>query len=432
MTSLKKLIAGVAVSLPLAASAQQAAAPAPLYQIYGTLNVNAQYVEISNPFKAAPGTTPTNIAGRFGVSTDSSNVGIKGVADLGQFGLGVVYQCESSAAIDGDGVAGICGRNSRLGLTTAFGTIFYGNWDTPYKAAWYGTKADDAFGNTDVYDAAGLMSSPGFKTKSSAGLTATGPAAAPTPPATAATSSATFAVRAANSIAYHSPVFQGAQVKAQWSTNERASNNGKLTGQLWSIGANYDRGPLSVLAAYERHEDWAGVNVIGAQAAADVGTKGTRDSGLKFGLGYELGSAFGTTTVGAVWELLQFGYTTIGPPLVTGDVKRADRQAYMLNLKHRTGSHEFRARYEYADNGNCYFKGNGRCNDDIGMGAQNYALGYAYYLSKAAQVYAYATKIENERGATYTFATGGPAALTAGWSAGADPFAAGLGMRYAF
>jgi predicted porin len=294
------------------------------------------------------------------------------------------------------------------------------------------------------------MSSPGFKTRSSAGLSASGPATqargAVTDPALATSSTAQtvgyagFAVRAANSIAYHSPKFFGAQVKGQWSTNERASNDGKLTGNLWSVGANYDMGPLSVLAAYERHEDWSGLNVVGdiagnfggtTPAIQRAGAKSTIDTGVKVGAGYELGMPFGTTTVGAVWELLTFGYSnTNGLPATA--MKDYKRQAFMVNLKHRMGNHEFRARYEYADNGECSLVGGGTCNADIGRGAQNYALGYAYYLSKAAQVYAYATKIENERGAQYTFATAGPAALTSSWAAGADPFGAGLGMRYAF
>jgi hypothetical protein len=433
MTSLKKLIAVLAVSLPLAATAQQAAPPAaPLYQIYGTLNVNGQYVEISRPHYGKG----TNIAGRTAVSTDSSNIGIRGTADTGQFGLSMVYQCETSAAVDGDGVSGICNRNSRLGLSHAYGTLFYGNWDSPYKAVWYGTKADDAFGNTDIYDAAGILGSPGFKTKSSAGNSATGPAGVGTP-ATAAT--ATFNVRTANSVTYFSPKVQGAQVKLQYGTNERANNSGSLSGALYSAAINYDRGPLSVLAAYERHDDWGGLNVAGVPTAVTgpfgpaAGTKSTVDQGVRAGAGYEIGSGYGSTTIGVVWELLQLGYANTHN-LAVNDLKSVQRQAVMANLKHRMGNHEIRLRYEYGDHGSCklFNPAAGVTCSTAGFGAQNYALGYGYYLSAAAQVYAYFTRIENERNATYTFATGGPAALTAGWTAGADPIGAGLGLRYAF
>lgn len=430
MTSLKKSIAAVVASLPMAAFAQQAAAPAPLYQIYGTLNLNYQYVEASKP--TMPG--GTNVTGRVGPSTDSTNFGIKGVADTGQFGLGVVYQCETQANLDGINASGICGRNSRLGLTSAFGTVFYGNWDTPYKSAWYGTKADDAFGNTDIYNATALMGHPGFKQKGSAGAIG-GYANAAGDPA----KSATFEVRAPNSLAYWSPDIQGFSFKLQYVANEFASTNGRVAPTLYSAGVNYNKGPLSVLAAAERHDDWYGTSVIGAPGAPanpsfgttpGTASPSTKDMAYKVGAGYELGSTAGTTTVGAVWEYLSFGYQSTRA-LNTGDLKEWHRQAVMVNLKHRTGNHEFRARYEYADNGDCKLIGGGTCNFDVGRGAQNYALGYAYYLSKAAQVYAYWTKTDNERRASYTFTSGGPAALTNA-SAGADPMGAGLGLRYAF
>lgn len=425
MTSLKKLIAVAAASLPLVGSAQQAAAPAPLYQWYGTLNVNGQWTEASRPRNQ--GAATTNVTSRIGISVDSSNVGIRGTADTGQFGLGVVYQCETSAPIDGltttvGGAASItttpsalqivCNRNSRLGVSGTWGTLFYGNWDTPYKAAWYGTKADDAFGNTDVYDAAGLMGSPGFKTKSTAASTTLGQ-----------TNQTTFNIRAANSIAYHSPKFQGLQIKAQHSTNENASNDGRISPMLWSVGANYDRGPFSILAAYERHDDFSGIGAMGG-----VNTKSTVDTGLRVGAGYQLDNPFGATTIGAVYEMLSYGYgNTQG---LANTVKEVQKSGFMLNVKHRMGSHEFRARYEYADG--LELKVVGTFGGVVGTGAQNYALGYAYYLSSAAQVYAYFTKIENERNATYTFATAGVTAVTTNFTAGADPMAVGLGLRYAF
>ncbi len=290
MTSLKKLSAVLAVSLPLLAVAQPAAEPPPaappaaapapaapapaapapaatpaaakppLAQIYGTLNVNFQVEEAPNPTHAV-GTASPNVRYRFGLSTDSSNIGVRGTADTSVAGIGVVYQCETSAAIDGIGSIGLCNRNSRLGVSSPYGTLFYGNWDSPYKAAWYGTKADDAFGNTDVYDATGIMGSPGFNTKSTAGVTgaATGtlPVFDPTKVASiAASTTTTFAVRAADSVVYHSPKYMGASVKLQYSANRFADNKEIRAPELYSAVLNYDFGPFSVLGAYEDHEDW--------------------------------------------------------------------------------------------------------------------------------------------------------------------------------
>ncbi len=439
MTSLKKLIAVVAVSLPLVAMAQPAPEPAPaappaaapaepaakpapapakppLAQIYGTLNVNFQVEE------AYGATNPAqSIRYRFGLSTDSTNIGVRGTADLGTYGLGVVYQCESSALLDGVGPLGLCGRNSRLGLSSPYGTLFYGNWDTPYKAAWFGTKADDAFSNTDVYDSESIMGSPGFNTKTSAGVTAAATGTLPSLTGVAASTTTAFAVRAADSVAYHSPKYMGASFKAQYSANRFADSNVVRSPELYSAVVNYDFGPFSVLGAYEDHEDWQ--------------TSRSRDSGWKVGAGYELGSPFGTTTIGAVYEELKyraFGATTAATSLIgTAGLKEYKRPAVMVNLKHRMGNHEFRARWENAEAGDCKLTSGATC-VTAGLGAKDYALGYAYYLSKAAQVYAFWTQIDNERNASYTFATAGFAAIAAATPPGADPWSAGLGMRYAF
>jgi predicted porin len=431
MTSLKKCIAAVAASLPLVASAQQAAAPAPLYQIYGSLNLNMQYIEVSKPTNPNPLVTPAapgrNMTGRFALSTDSSNVGIRGTADTGQFGLGVVYQCETSANLDGEGPSGICNRNSRIGVSGGFGTLFYGNWDSPYKALLYGTKADDPFGNTDVYDAAAIIGSPGFYTRSSGGRSTGG---------TTANTLASFNQRAGNSVAYHSPKFMGAQLKAQYSANEFQNRAGSIAPALYSVGLNYDLGAISAAVAYERHDDYSGVDLATGALAAP--TRSTTDQGIKAGAGIELGSGFGTTTVGAQGEYLKYANAHTH---ATGDFDNASRWAYLIGLKHRTGDHEFRARWMQAMDLDVKLKGvTITPNPGKNTGAQSIAVGYAFYLSKAAQVYAFAHWLMNDKNATYTFATGGPAKLTdtAGtgspelWTAGADPFAAGLGIRYAF
>jgi predicted porin len=408
MTSLKKLLAGLAVSLPFMAGAQAPAAPPkPLFNIYGTINVNLQYSEASG----SEDSSNNNVAGRWGVSIDSSNIGIRGTADIAH-GMGITYQCESTAAIDGVSPAGFCGRNSRIGVTAPWGTLFYGNWDTPFKAAWYGTKADDPFGNTDVFDAAGIMGSPGVRTKASAGQTAG-------TPSTNDGAGTTFAVRAANSVAYHSPKFGPLSFKAQYSTNEFADAGNIRGPELYSVGVNYDMGPFSFNAAAERHIDWLSTN--------------SEDDGFKAGVGYELASGFGTTTISVNADYLMFNDKRAG----AAQVEEANRWAGFVGLKHRTGDHEFRARYSMADELDCDTGAGADCGDDTG--ATQYALGYAYNMSKAAQVYLFWTQIMNDDAAEYTFGTAGIAQVSPGTPAanptapgvGADPWAAGLGLRYA-
>ena len=84
-----------------------------------------------------------------------------------------MYQCETSAAVNGLSVSGICNRNSPRGpVRHRLGAVLYGNWDTPYKAMAYGPKADDPFFATDVDGFASILSSPGFNYKGGGWATA--------------------------------------------------------------------------------------------------------------------------------------------------------------------------------------------------------------------------------------------------------------------
>jgi predicted porin len=404
--------------LPVAALAQAAEAPKPAVTVYGTLNVNMQSTE------AKGATTATqDIKSRLALSNDSSNVGVKASLKVSDM-IGGVAQCETSANISGINGAGICNRNSRIGLTGDWGTLFYGNWDTPYKAAAYGTKADDPFGNTDVYDAAGLLTSPGFATTTGAYSIA------------ANTTITRFTIRGQNSVAYHSPRFFGLSGKLQYVADMYKNASGTQDPSLFSAVLNYEFGPLSVFGTYEVHNDGFGLVGIGgagrfgATAANTVGTAAvashTTDSGLRGGAGYELVSPVGATTLSAVFELLTYEQSNA----VAGSIKEYKRTAWQVGLKHRYGDHELRFRYNMNDKGSAKLVSGLASNTD-GYGATMLTAGYAYYIAPQLQVYAYYAKISNHRNATYTFGTGGAPLVTA-VPVGADPSAFGLGGRFAF
>ncbi len=73
-----------------------------------------------------------------------------------------------------------------------------------------------------------------------------------------------------------------------------------------------------------------------------------------------------------------------------------------------------------------------------GYGANQFAVGYAYYFAKGFQGYLSFTRINNQYNAQYTPSIGGASAATGvsavagGTPKGADPQALGLGLRYAF
>lgn len=439
--AVKNLLAAALVSaLPFAGNAQTptppaepaapvAATPAPAkpavaVTIYGTLNVNLQTTRAHDATNGAQ-----DVDFREAVSTDSSNIGFRGSVELSPW-LGATFQCETSINVDGINVSGLCNRNSRVGITGAkWGTLWYGNWDTPFKASAYGTKAEDPFGNTDVFAYQGIMGSPGFNYRSGGWKTGT------------ATAIQGFDVRANNSVGYHSAKWNGLSAKAQYSVREFADAQAEVEPQLYGATVNYDMGPASVYATFEKHDDGFGLSAMNNGAGGTFGSTApnaapttaapiasTDDIAWRVGAGYELASPAGATTVSGAFEQIQFEQ---GGPVALGAVEEYKRWAFQVGLKHRIGNHELRGRYSFADEGDCDLEGGGACSTDE-YGAQMYTLGYAYHMSKSLQTYVFYTQILNDDAAQYTFSIGGAPAVAGSTPAGADPQAMGLGIRYAF
>ena len=385
-------------------------------QIYGTLNVNFQNTDRSGATAVgtaglatlAAAATGVNATSRNAMSTDSSNIGFKGTEDLGG-GLKATFQIENSVGLDGQNASSLlAARNSKIGLAGGFGEVFLGNWDTPYKAVAYGTKANDPFGNTDVFGYQSILSSPGFSQRSAIYLSGTA--------ATATSNSASFDLRANNTLAYWTPSFSGFTGKLAYSANE--GKTAAINPSLWSLAVNYNNGPLSVLYAYERHTDSFGLKTM---QLASTGSS-SKDSGQRLGAGYQ----FGNTTASLVWERLQ--YDNSGT--VTG-VTSYKRDAWQLGLLHQMGPHAFRARYAQAQDGSCSNVA-GTCTTS-GLGAKQWTLGYGYALSKRTEGYLYYTKIANKESASYTPTIGGSAdVVTGAFGVGSDPQALGLGIRHTF
>lgn len=405
----------VACLMPQLALAQAEASKAAV-TIYGTLNVNLQTTKAGGATAAAQ-----SVSSRMAVSTDSSNLGVRASLEASEW-VTAVAQCETSAQVDGVGVSGICNRNSRIGLSTRWGTLFYGIWDTPFKAATYGTKADDPFFNTDVYGFQGIMGSPGFNYRSGGWSTASN------------TSTTGFDVRANNSVAYHSPRWMGLSGKLQYSANEFKNVNGSQDPQLFGAVLNWDQGPVSVLAALEYRTDGyglAGINgAVGAafgSTAANNANTSSSDLAWRLGAGYELASSVGATTLSALFEQLSYDQGHAA----TGAVKNFKRTAWQLALKHRHGNHEIRARFSQADAGSVTLA-NSAAGTTAGYGASMYALGYGYFFTSTLQAYLSYAQIMNDTNARYTLTIGGAPAVAGATPAGGDPMALGLGLRWAF
>jgi hypothetical protein len=423
----KLFAAALAVSLPLAALAQAAApaapaaepakpaaaAPAPLVQVYGTLNVNLQYTEASGSTAG----DAANVSPRFAVSTDSTNVGVRGSLELSH-GYKGVYQCETQANLDGEDTRALCNRNSRVGLQSFWGTLFYGNWDTPFKSAHYGTKADDPFGNTDAFGFNSLMGSPGYGVRSSAFNSSA-----------AAALTASFDQRGANSIAYWSPKIAGlVSAKVQYSMPELRSQNGTVSPQLLAAAVNFDMGNLSAYATVEWHEDTFGLRTI--NATGNAGATTSSDLAWRVGAGYDIPLGVATLNVMAMIDQLMYAQDD-----ATAGFKDYSRMAWLLGGKVRFGNHEIRARFSQALDPNITAASGTTlaAGAEDELGATNYAVGYAYHFAKSTQVYVFGTQIANDDRARYTFPVGGAAAVVAANTpAGSDVTAYGAGIRLAF
>jgi predicted porin len=414
----KKLIALAVVG---ALSAPAALAQGTNVTLYGTLNVDFERVEAKDSEIGA------ELDARNRVSSNSSNIGFRGTEDLGN-GLKAIFQCESSANIDNGG-AGLCTRNTHVGLSGRWGTLFYGQWDTPYKFvslsqdAWYATGI--ASGNT-------IFGTPGFGVLTS---TASG-----TPGTIGTAANASFDVRRGDSVQYWSPDWAGFAFRVMYSANEGKSSDppGALPGVPGAVDLNpytagaaitYTNGPLYLNVAYEYHNDFFGLNSLGIGAAAPSAAlnDSSKDQGAKAGVGYR----FGNTTINLIYEWLQ--YENDGG--AAGDVEQYERNMIYVSLLHKIGNWTIRGYHAWADEGNCDLVGGGNCAFDSDTDAKAFALGASYSLSKRTDLYALYTQVANEDNASYTFGTN---ALRPG-AVGVLPAASGfenkgiaLGIRHAF
>ena len=434
-------VAPALAALPFLALAQAPAeAPKPpLYSFYGTLDANLHYSTASG---ATTGTPPLNapdrpangpdVAGRTSVSFDSSNIGIRGTLQVNEY-AGATYQCETSASADGVAGAVLCNRNSRVGITGNWGTLWYGNWDTPFKAAIYGTKVDDPFNKTDVFGYQGIMGSPGFNYRSGAY-------------STASNSTITgFDLRAQNSVGYHSPKFYGVSLKLQYSVNEFMNATATQDPSLYGAVLNWDYGPFSILVAYEQHNDGFALVAInpafvttpvpppaqtrGAFGATAANTNAfhTKDTAWRAGAGYQLDFGGGNATLSALVDQL----TLEQEKAAAGAVRKYVRLAWQVALKLRFGDHELRGRYSMADDGDVTLAGASSV-AATDYGASMIAVGYAYYIAPSLNVYLHYAQITNKDNAQYTLTIGGSPAVAGATPRGADPMAVGLGVRYTF
>lgn len=123
------LASAIAASLPMSAMAV-----GPIDgKVYGKINLTVDSEDYSN------GGDATQDSDQWEVNSNASRIGVKGKAELSE-GLYAIYKAEFEMYVD-DGVKGkdnndtFSQRNTYVGLTGGFGTIFAGKHDSPTKLA---------------------------------------------------------------------------------------------------------------------------------------------------------------------------------------------------------------------------------------------------------------------------------------------------------
>jgi predicted porin len=400
-------------------------APAPLFEIYGTF---IPYVEFAQAAGAtAQGTTggasqvsPALISGaglapRFRMDANTSNLGFRGGVDLND-GLAVVWQLESGVPVDGNPSANtIASRNSQLGLKGAWGTVFYGNWDTPFK--WTAATTINPIRAGFISDYNGILSSPGF------GVTGV----VTQPGRVAGAADAAFERRVGNSLQYWSPNISGFAARLEYSFDKgrttRTPTAPSIQPSLFSGSLAYDIGPLKLRYGFDAHIDYFGMSPIGGSPGDTLTNTSSLDTGHRVIASYTHAAPGFDTRITGAFEYLSWKSEDTTP----NAVKEHARSAFWGTIDQTVfGKSHVWASFGLAGAGSCAIVGGAPCSTK-GLGANMAELGYIYRFSKDTDLYAVAYRLTNDDFATY--ATFTPLGVTA---AGADISSFGIGMLHSF
>ena len=176
-------------------------------QIYGQVRVDYQYIDQGDGLRKLDG-----------FATYDTYIGFRGEEKLGG-GLSAWFQCESTLNITGEEnfENGFCTRNSGVGFKGAWGNIFFGNWDLPYKivsgSVYRPFSTSGSFGN------AGLLHNGSASNVGNGLLAGTTPIGA----GTGANENAGWSRRQANTVHFHSGNFAGFQVLGAYSATDEST-----------------------------------------------------------------------------------------------------------------------------------------------------------------------------------------------------------------
>src|SRR5712691_4871181 len=347
--------------------------------------------------------TPAGASGlvnRWEMQVNNTYIGFRGSRTLGG-GLKAIGQLEQSVPLDEGQVAvsrtsnlvsTFGNRDSFAGLAADWGTVRLGNMDTPFK------KYGDTLGFLGV--SSGNFVSPNNVTRRVSNSSPSG-----------------FNLRRANAIDFASPTFGGVQAGVQYSIgnpNESGDGVEKDPGKagidpgknrfprVASLGVKWERGPLYLAAAAEKHFDlFGGSGLLGGSSAVTSNVDPTnnpavnsKDTAVQLTAVYKIG----VHSVELDWNVKQYKET--GAPALASSFEKYKNNAYAVILDSRwTNQWRTALSYAKATAGRCTAAG-APCTTD-GMGANQINAGVTYSFDPSTNLFALLSRLTNGSSARY-------------------------------
>lgn len=394
------LIASAAIyALPAAAqapspAAQDAVKDVPDMEVYGTLlpffeNVGTSGATPQGTQSPAPllvGNsvfTGRNHDRRFRMTAGTSHFGFRGDLPVAKDWLKLIWQIESPTPIDGEGPNMWSTRNSHVGLTGLWGTLTFGNWDTPMK--WVTTTSVNPIKGGYVADMIPIIGAPGAQT----------PAINSDPTFQASweliPNRAGFFRHEVNAVQYWSPTIAGFSARVMFAANEHrlagSSSEVPVNPYLISGYVGWDNSWLRVRYSAEFHNDYFGLGNLVGGIQDSTNTPRSQDWGHLALISLTLnGNSDYKTRIVLTGDYLDYqvdDVTANGLGLVTEYSRLA---AYGLVQQH-FGSHSVWVAGGHATEGNCGLRVSPTC-ATTGLSADYGTLGYLYSFTKDSGIYA--------------------------------------------
>jgi len=429
-----------------------AAEDGPTIEFYGTLlpffeSVGTSGATSSLGFQtgtsllSTDGHTGINHERRFRMTSGTSNLGFRGDLPIAGDAFKLIWQVESPAPIDGEGPSNWAARNSHLGFTGFWGSLVYGNWDTPMR--WASVTSVNPIKGGYTGDLTGIIGTPGHSIPAwnadelfrAAYQVTTNPVG--------------FFRHEANSVQYWSPTVAGFSLRMMYAANEHRvagipGNEQAVNPYVVSGSLGFDYEWLRIRYSAELHKDLFGTRIFGTAPALDLLPNGSLQPRSSTDVGH-LGliavtlnrdTDYATRLVG-VGDYLSY-HTDVGPNAL-GLVNEFSRPAFYALAQQSFGNHDIWVAYGQASEGSCAYTGGQACLT-AGIGAAYPSAGYMYEFAQSAGIYALGYYLINDVSARYVpfpmldsrknSVDGLP--NIAETSAGSDTFGIGIGFVYSF